>query len=349
MSVIDVAWSEPAAVIWENFPLPLGFGDFTAQPFVVGNVDTVYTSNGYAASRDNNRVYLTSPSGLTTLWLHYAVKTATSNVAEQGTTPINGIPSVSFYHNGVIQYRMGRGNASATNWYFQKTLDNGLTWTQVGTFGVIPAATLMNIDLKIVISATVGAVELYKDGILVYSFAGDTSCTSNLVSQIELGSGIELYSSLNNVYSQMILANENTIGWKLQTLKVQSDNTPGTFLGDFSRVNSSTYKPYNDLSVSSNIPNASISFVVTDTVSNSLVVDSVWVAAKKRAVGQTTVTKSSFLLKIGGVEYTDALPQGSVIGEETTVKSSWKSNPSNGSGWTYSDVDALQIGCKVIA
>jgi hypothetical protein len=350
MSVIDVAWSEPAAIDFENLPTPLGLGVFSNsfQPFVAGSVDTIYTSHGFATSRDFNHIYLRSPNGLTTFWLHFGIKTAVSNVAEQGTTPINGIPTVKFYHNNQIQFRMGRGNASATNWYFNKTIDNGVNWTQVGTFAIVPAATLMLLDIKVVISATVGIYEIYKDGVLLTSFSGNTSSTDNAVSLIELGSGIELYSSSNNIYSQMILADENTIGFKVQTLKVLSDNTPGTFLGTFARVNASTYTPTSNLSVSSNTPDASIVFTVTDTIANSLTIDSVWTGARKRKVGPSAVTKSSFVLKIGATEYVDT-PHNSTIGEEVAIKTKWSANPSNGSGWTNATVDALQIGCKVLA
>jgi hypothetical protein len=348
MGVINAIWSEPSTVEFESALIPLGRVDTFFQPFVASGVDATYSPTGFASDKDLNKIYLTSPVGLTTLWIHFSIKTAATNAAEQGSTPINGIPSIIFYHNGQQQYRMGRGNASATNWYFQKTLNNGSTWTQVGTFAVIPFATLMEIDIKIVISATVGEYFIYKDGVLMTSFSGDTSCTNNLISLITLGSGVSVLSTNNNIYSQIILADENTVGWKLQTLKI-SAGSDANFLGDFSRVNLSSYKGASDKSVSTDIPNARISFDTNNTVVNSLVVDSVWVAGRHIKVGASSVNNSQLLLKVGGIDYVDATLISAKVGKEEVIKQKWTANPSNSSGWTKADVDALQIGLKVSA
>jgi hypothetical protein len=350
MAVIDVVWAEPAATVFSDDADPAVFFDGISssfQPFITLYSDPIYSPYSFMTSLSVNNLFVTSPTGLNSFWLHFDINTGVGNPTEAGSTPIDGIASVIFYHNNIKQFRMGRGNGSYTDWYFLRTLDNGITWDQVGGVITLPQQTLMTLDLKVTIDATVGAYQLFKDGTSLISFTGDVDCTSGLVSKIQLRSGATVVGLANTSYSQIVLANESTVGWKLLTLNVTGDNAPGAFLGDWTRVNDHNYVAASVRSVSTDITNSSILFDMTDTVVNSLVIDSVWTSTRKKRTANAAPTKSVALMKIGATVYEHPDVTTSPPDEEIVSKQRWSANPSNNSGWVPSAVDNLQIGYKV--
>jgi hypothetical protein len=337
MATLDLCWAEPAAIKSNSFLDSTSFN--IVMNTTAGRFDSNY-SRAAISTTLNNRFFLDAKSDLTDFWLHFDMYSAAG--AETGTTPINGIPSIIFHSSdGNPQYRFTLGNGVNSSWYLLKTID-GTNWTVIDAVSTLVVSLRHVIDIHIKISPTVGQYELFQNGVQLRNFTGDTSSLNNAIRYINMGSG----SVAIKDYSQIILANESTVGWKLSTISPTADGGIANWTNTFAQINSIPYTNNKDTGLHTNSL-VQHSFVASDitVTAAGLTVDSVWSGCRGYMTSDSTIQGVYPMLRSGGINYINTNKILSVTdGSETVEKIKWSVNPVNGSGWTQNDVNILEYG-----
>jgi hypothetical protein len=339
MSVIELCWSEPSAVVSSSFLNQKSYN--IVMNTTAGRFDPNFC-NAAISTTLTNRIYLDCKSDQTDIWLHFDMYSNIVTTPEVGTTPVNGIPSIIFHSSsGDEQFRFTIGDSN-TSWYLLKTLD-GVTWTVIDTVSTLTNSIRHVLDLHIKISSTVGRYELFQNGTQLRNFTGDTSCFNNSIRYVTMGSG-----SVNvKDYSQIILANENTVNWKVASLSLTADGGVTNWSNTFAQVNSVTYTSNKSFGLHTNSLSSNHSFVASDinVAATGLTVDSVWAGYRGSITTDSSVQGIYPLIRSGGVNYVNSTKiMGITDCDEVVNKAKWSANPVNGSGWTQADVNSFEYG-----
>lgn len=216
-----------------------------------------------------------------------------------------------------------------------------------GTF-VVSTAVRKTVDIYVKIHASLGEIRAYVDGTLVYTFTGDTSTNGDNAVRYLLFRGGRVGNA--RYISQVVVTDVPTMGWKVQSL------APVTGAQEFSAW-TGTYDLIDDFtgtsqdSVYTNTADAVVSFPLTDVSSTAsgsgMIVQAVF--GYGRFLTETGATPQD--VELGLSMSSTFYPVGGTrtVGEgngEILLSQRFTTNPSNGSGWTYSDVNAAQVAFK---
>lgn len=114
---------------------------------------------------------------------------------------------------------------------------NGSSFTQIGTNFAPTESVLLNFDIYIRPGAS-GRIEFYIDGSLIGGTDVDTTTWDNetfdniRLTQMEASTSATYYMW----FSEIIVADESTIGWNLKTLGPEADGTTSDWTGTFADV-----------------------------------------------------------------------------------------------------------------
>lgn len=202
-----------------------------------------------------------------------------------------------------------------------------------------------DIDIHFVRNATTGSITVYKNGVSMLSFTGDTDTTS-LPGMVYF----EGMTGTNNemFVSQVIVADESTVGWKLATLSPTGNGSNTAWTNDFAAVDEFIFD--------------NTDFIETNTVGNletyttsginaafsTYNVKAVTVAARASNDSGSAVADLQFVVRTSGTNYTS--PNAGLVkdGTEQSKQYVWNTNPNTASAWTQAQVNAAEIGVKSV-
>lgn len=233
------------------------------------------------------------------------------------------------------------------SWTFQKF--KTATWTTIGS--TTAAVAVINnsgasFDFQIVRHITAGTFNVFKDGVSIFSFtAGDTD-TDSAVGSVKFSGTTTNTRELN--VSQVIIADESTVGWKLQTLYPDGNGANTSWTGDYTAVDEAVY--------------ASGDFIETNTLNNietyttaningaysSYNVKAVVVAARASNDSGSAINDLQAVVRTSATNYTSSNLGLTKDGQEYSVQAVWNTNPNTTAAWTQSEVNALEVGVKAV-
>lgn len=247
-------------------------------------------------------------------------------------------------------------NAAGTEDEYRILINTDSTWTiqrfkssTYTTLGTTSAAVLIDaaadIDIHVVRNLTTGVFQIFKNGVSVFNFAGDTDTTSPpgmVYFEGMIGSTREM-----NI-SQLIVADESTIGWKLATLSPTGNGANTAWTNDYLNVDEFVYDN-TDFIETNTVGN-------TETYTNSGInasystynVKAMAVAGRMSNDSGSSVADVQFVVRTGGTNYTS--PNASLVkdGTEYSLQYIWNTNPNTASSWTQAQVNGAEIGVRSV-
>lgn len=283
--------------------------------------------------------YSESPShtNLTDVWLHFEV----DGVAFTGTY----LGTILTWHDsgGVARIQL-LYNTADSMFYCQYW--NGAAWVTAGSgISLSLGNAKQTMDVHAVVNSASGSIKVYIAGTeRINSGTIDLSGATNLQKFRLYGT---TFGTLRLFYwSQLIVADENTIGMRLMTMYasgVGSDSAWGS--GSYASINEITY---NDVDlISSATANQVSTFAATLVAATTgYTIRAVGVAARAKC-DATGPQNLQLALRVSGTNYfSSSLALSAGYGAFVNV---WNTSPATSSPWSVSELSGIQFGVKSIA
>ncbi len=279
-------------------------------------------------------------SAQTELWIHfrYAFETDTTLADDE-------ILTIEDSATGDIFARLGSINSDLRMQYF-----NGATFTTISTSGNLAANTTYTIDIRILLSDTVGVIEWFIDGVSQGIFNGDTiqTATATTIDRLVWRTYLHTGGSTQEVnYSEWIVTNsEATTGWRVATLLPTADGNDTAWTGTFADIDDvGTNDDANFITTDTN--NNVQNHVMSDLRATAQNFDIMAVIVNHRSRrGATGIQQVQAHVRVNVTNYF-----GATINPGTAfvpLQEIWANSPDTASAWTVSEVNALQAGVRGI-
>jgi len=233
------------------------------------------------------------------------------------------------------------------SWTFQKF--KSAAWSTIGST-TASVAVINNsagaIDFQVVRHLTAGTFNVFKDGVSIFTYTASDTDTDSAVGSVKF-SGVTTNTRELNV-SQVIIADESTVGWKLQTLYPDANGANTAWTGDYTAVDEAVY------SSGDFIESNTLNQIETYTTSNingaysSYNVKAVAVAARASNDSGSAINDLQMVVRHGSTNYTSANVGLTKDGNEYSVQAVWNTNPGTAAAWTQTDVNAVEVGVKAV-
>lgn len=230
-----------------------------------------------------------------------------------------------------------RGNTTSVQ---MQALIGGV-WTDIGSAVSWSAYnTSQTIDVHIVGNSGTGTAELYLAGTLRASATANLSAVTGVTTIRNYGGSIIGGTFL----SQVIVADEPTIGWRLMTFYPSGAGATGDWTGDYTNVDEAIYS---DSDFIYSATNGQVE-LFTGTAAGSLTgytlrAVGVYARAKRGAAGPANL---QLALRVNGTTYpSTSKALGLGYGAYGAV---WETNPDTGVDWLNTQLATTQFGVKAI-
>jgi hypothetical protein len=287
--------------------------------FARGSIDIVNTSS-YAGG---------TFSTLADFWLHFEAVQGTANVSER--------TMISFYDSGGTE-RVRLRSTKSGDYTLAMQYWNGAAWTTAGSSFVVDNSELQTFDVHIVSNSASGSIALYLAGTKrVDSGTIDLSSFSGLA-EMRLKC-----AAVGTKYSQLIVADESTIGWRLTTAPATGAGATTDWVGGYTEIDELTYSDADF--INSATANQVELFSHSTTVPAGYTVRGVAVTARAKC-GASGPQNIQLALRSAGTTYfssSKALDAG--YGAFVNV---WETDPATAADFTASAIASLQFGVKSI-
>jgi hypothetical protein len=194
------------------------------------------------------------------------------------------------------------------------------------------------LDVNWKINPVDGFVRVYFDNILVSSFEGDTSVFGVGVSKIQMGSTNSLQTSS---VSNFVIADEDTRGMLVKTIKPNAAGSLSQMVGTFSDVN--TPARSDATGITSETAGQTQLFNLTDPETGNSIVKAVF-ANMRASRGETGPQNMNPVMRIGAVDFHKPNLTMTVAPEYKSAL--WYLNPATGLTFTRAELVALQVGVR---
>jgi hypothetical protein len=201
------------------------------------------------------------------------------------------------------------------------------------------------VDIHIKLHDTLGEFQFFVNNTLVTEFTGDTllyTPTDNINQMKWRG-----VSNDYNTTSQIIVADEPTIGMKCATLYPTADGANIDFSGTYADIDESVV--YDDATLaSSTVANDISTYVVSDlsAIAQDYDVKAVVVSARMKASAGAP-ENAQMALRTNSTNYFGGTLSG-LSASFAPLQEIWETNPDTAAVWTVSEVQALEGGVKSI-
>ena len=318
----------------DSYNLPPGHS--FAHEATAGRFEANASRNALLITSGTSEVILPFNTTLSTFWLH-----------------------MYLYHEAApasnTDYILFR-TAAGTETPYKIIHNTDSTWTiqrfksgSFSTIGTTASPVLVNaaanIDFEVVRHLTTGVFRIYKDGTQIFSFTGDTD-TDNPVGQMRF-QGLTTNTREANL-SQVIVADESTIGWKLATLSPDGNGANTAWTNDFTAVDESTYNSADFIETNALTQTETFTVSNINAAYSTYNVKAVGVSMRASNDSGSAVNDIQAVLRTAGVNYTSANLALTKDGNEYTVQALWQTNPNTTAVWTQSEVNALEAGVRSV-
>ncbi|AUR92111.1 hypothetical protein HOU76_gp16 [Vibrio phage 1.169.O._10N.261.52.B1] len=157
--------------------------------------------------------------------------------------------------------------------------------------------------------------------------------------------GFRLYAANDCHFSEFLIADTQTIGFRVKTLAPEGAGDAQEWSGTVDDINDAgmTLSEYNR----TNVPAKQL-YTYTDIqaeIQEEMVVDSIQLSTIAQAIG--TVKNLSNVVKVDGEEFVTSTTDVQFNECRNPVITEMKVNPKTGKPWTFDEINAIQMGFKV--
>lgn len=326
---------------------------------IAGEFDSNFVPTGTVTDAVQNIFADLSTSGVTEAWFHFKsminglttfqsfvrVKSLAQRVATHSLVRLRCSTTAS-----------GSSGLSGTAALQLEFLDaTGAAYTAVDApFNVVIDA-FHTFDLHVKLHGSTGVIELYMDGNLVADFTGNTMPSAaaadgmsilNMTGSFSPNTGASAFSI---VWSEVIVANENTLDWRLAELIPTGAGANSGWAGAYTDVDDVTIPGSGDLDMITAAANDLKSTYVMGDISGSISgmsIVAVGVVARARK-GTTGPQHLRGVVRISGTDYETADVSPEIALAPTFMV--WDTNPATSGAWAISAVNGAEFGMKATA
>jgi len=285
-------------------------------------------------------------SGETELWVHfgwaYNMRQSFWSAAE--ADPILRLIDMATGRE-VVRVRM---DTSPSDYSLGFEYWDGSAYQFVPGGSIMASDTFYELDLHCKIADSGGVFRLYVDGTQIAEFVGDTLNSGyTSIDRVRFGSNIGSRSSTDwgSLISQVVVADQDTRGMKVATLKVTGNGNSTGWDNDYQNVDEALVYSDSDVIISD-----AAGEVETYELGNHGLSDYVVLALAVNARGLRGASgpqNIQLAVRIGGTDYFSGnTGPGTTFGP---LRNMWPLNPDTSAAWTLSELDSLEAGVKSVA
>lgn len=301
-----------------------------------GNFNTSFARCAIYAPYTPN--YFESPSigSLTTAWIHFDFGTGSDNYIGDGTR-------FSWYDGSATERIRFVANNNGT---VSMMYNVGAGWVTAGSsITTTFSGTRQTIDIAVVCNSASGSIKLYLSGTKrIDSGTIDLSAITAL-NKIRF-SGFTNVVPLGTItmVSQVIVADESTIGMRLLTRYMNGAGASTDWTGAYTDIDEIVYEDADFILSGSN--NQVSTFTQTGPAITGYTVRAVGVTARAKC-GASGPQHLQLALRVSGTNYfSSSLALDAGYGAFVNI---WETNPATSAAWVNTAIDTIQPGVKSIA
>jgi len=336
MSLI-FAGSEPEAFKQLNpgalsFTTTVGTGD--------GNYDSNF-ARGALVPGASSAYYVVLNSGLTEIWIRWRSR----DTGDVGQSSADWFYVKNQAGTEVFWFE-GEGVGSSERFTAERW--DGSVRQTVGSFLTHAQQSAIFYDVHIKIDASAGIIRVYQDNMLQAEYTGDTSALGTTIDEIYFANS----ASHQPYISECIIADESTIGWRVETHYGVGTGANTAWTGDYDDTDDADLNDASSISTTSN--SVDESFILNDmgATAETMEIKGVVVSARAKndAAGPGNI---DMLLRpvstnyVNGTNYLDT--QTALTAGYLPYQAVWETNPEDSGAWANTDIDALQAGVRSLA
>jgi hypothetical protein len=284
--------------------------------------------------RDTNYAEALPSAAGTDIWIHFDM---VSDSIASGTSTTRFVWYDSSGNERIKINYTGNTNTVIVQYW------NGASFTSLTAVSLNMSLVRQTLDLHVVCNSASGSINLYVSGTnRLNSGAINLSSVADLKKFRFYGSAPSGLTT-DTWVSQVIVADESTIGWRLATFYPNGAGATSSWTGAFTDIDEATY---NDADfINSATANQVSTFAQTGPAMTGYVVKAVIVAARAKR-GSSGPANLQLTLRSAGTDYfsaSHALDLG-----YTGEQNAWETNPATGAAWVNTAISSLQPGVKSI-
>lgn len=229
-------------------------------------------------------------------------------------------------------------------WTFQRYVSAAFV-----TIGTTAASVLNNaagvLDFQIVRAASGGIFNVYLNGASIFTFTGNTN-TDSLIGQLRFKGLVGASNEMN--VSQIIIADEPTLGFKCVTLTPNANGANTAWTNDYTAIDEAVYDSADF--IETNTVNAIETYGLSDIPAglSTFNVKAVVVATRSSNDSGSTITDIQGAVRLAGVNYFSANMGLTKDGNEYSVQAVFNTNPATAAAWTQAEVNGAEAGLRAV-
>lgn len=265
------------------------------------------------------------------IWVHFAIRDGSGS----GTASATKVLSVTA--GGTEMVRVTVDSTTTPNTVSLQYW-NGATYTTVASV-TVSFNTVQHMDLHIVGNSATGSLTLYVAGTERYaSGSTDLSSVTNMTNVRSYGRG----AVSDMAVSQVVVADESTIGWRLATIYPNGAGATTDWTGTYTEIDEAVT---NDADFINSSTNDQVELVTGSTPTlTGYTVRAVAISARVKR-GSTGPANLRFALRSSGTTYDNGSDIALGLGYEAQ-EAIWETNPATAAAWVNTAISALQYGVK---
>lgn len=239
------------------------------------------------------------------------------------------------------------GLESDGRWSLYKYSGGSFGTALVTSASPVVVSGLATIDIYLKRHATTGEFSVYKDGTLVVSYTGDTTGDAANFGRIHWKGLTGATNELN--LSQVIIASENTIGWKLQTNYPNSNSATNTaWTNDYTAVDEFAYDSGDYIETNSTGQVETYGATDINAAYATYNVKALVIATRASNDSGSAVADIQGALRVSATNYFSANLSLTKDSAEHSVQAIFETNPNTAAAWSQAAVNAAEIGLKSV-
>ncbi len=222
---------------------------------------------------------------------------------------------------------------------------DGAAWVAAGASISLPLASAMQvIDVRFVVNSATGTVALYVAGTERINSTVDLSAIAS-IRKLRVAAGVSGFSSESR-FSQVVIADESTIGFRLGTCYVSAAGATSSWTGAYTDIDETVYSDADFINSGSANQVSTFAQTAIPTLTG-YTVRAIAVTARAKRNSASGPQNTRMALRSSGTDYFSGSDIALGLGY-TPVQTIWETNPATSAAWVNTAIAALQPGVKSI-
>lgn len=299
--------------------------------------DTSYSRSAILVNSATSFIYVVLNSGISSGYFQFALNPSGNigqgtddliTIKNQAGTEVLWLKGPSAGANNNVDFQRWNGSSRTTIANVAAGQDTFIIWT-----------------IKWIIDASSGVIEVYQDGNSQASYSGDTTDLGTSLKEFYLSN----CGSSAPHYSEVIIADESTIGWRVATLYPTATGANTAWTNTYSEVDDAAIADGSSISTTST--DVDESFILSDlsAVADNYEIKGVVVGARAKYDGSGP-SNIDMLVYTNSTNYVNGANNIDTQTGLTTgylpYQAVWETNPNGSVTWTDATVNGLQTGVR---